>query len=461
MPFAHQHQASFIIRFTAGQARKKQAKHCLLSHFPLIWHYIQVKIGTAGRTPAKRFGVFVLAHLSNKSLSRPEKGQVKMDDKKQSQNTPITIDTFIPVLQRFSQLIDDYKDLLKQNSSFEERGDYLAKLEQIKFDLIKSSIAIYSIACTLRLTKPQKILNLPKDLNPVDGIERTRVQLAIHRNAVFAEANYECMGLLLEANAMKSDSQAVQNVSGEKDRRKTILPKVSDISEVIENLNVLKKAKQDYWRHCAAKIIRQGGKYEPDKQKLWVKYVQPYIDSVKARFKEFELYNCIRFHGTGKYESDATINSLIDGKGVDSAQADDLLMDEIIKEIETVKQYLEAKPASGGEAGEAKKQSWKDDASDYIKASDAIVTFTQSKMPLPTLSKMLRQKDNTIRWMRKGHRCKVHIGDFKTWAEKEYPPDNVRQKIADEVLTSRENQKQQERTKNYNNLGKIMTRDDQ
>ena len=41
-------KAVFIIRFTAGQAREKQAKHCLLSHFPLIWHYIQVKIGTAG-----------------------------------------------------------------------------------------------------------------------------------------------------------------------------------------------------------------------------------------------------------------------------------------------------------------------------------------------------------------------------------------------------------------------------
>jgi hypothetical protein len=26
-----------------------------ITHFPLIWHYIQVKIGTAGRTPAKRF----------------------------------------------------------------------------------------------------------------------------------------------------------------------------------------------------------------------------------------------------------------------------------------------------------------------------------------------------------------------------------------------------------------------
>jgi hypothetical protein len=79
-------------------------------------------------------------------------------------------------------------------------------------------------------------------------------------------------------------------------------------------------------------------------------------------------------------------------------------------------------------------------------------------MPQPTLSKMLRQKDNTVRWMRKGQRCKVHIGDFKAWAEKEYPPDSIRGKIADEVLECREKQQLKE---NYRKFNKLLPTDDQ
>ena len=151
------------------------------------------------------------------------------------------------------------------------------------------------------------------------------------------------------------------------------LPKVSDISEVIKKLKVLKKAKQDYWRNCAVKIIRQGVECEPDKHKLWVEYVQPYIDSIIAHFKKIKLYDCIRFNGTETYKSDATINRLIDGQGVDSAEADDLLMDEIIKEIETVKKNLEKQ--NSGNIGVAT-------PSDLIDLAKAVSEYHRSRAQL-------------------------------------------------------------------------------
>lgn len=63
----------------------------------------------------------------------------------------------------------------------------------------------------------------------------------------------------------------------------------------------------------------------------------------------------------------------------------------------------------------SKKVPWSDDASDYMKASEAIVNFTDSKMLLSKLSKILKP-DGPIRYMRKKQRCKIHIGDFHAYA---------------------------------------------
>ncbi len=77
---------------------------------------------------------------------------------------------------------------------------------------------------------------------------------------------------------------------------------------------------------------------------------------------------------------------------------------------------------------------WDPKNTDYMQASEAVVKFTDGKLPLSTLSKMLKP-DGPIRYMRSGHRrCKVHIGDFRTWAEKKHPPDAVAAEIADEWL---------------------------
>ena len=47
VPFAPQQRRLSLYALQPDRQRTKRAKHCLLTHFPLIWHYIQVKIGTA------------------------------------------------------------------------------------------------------------------------------------------------------------------------------------------------------------------------------------------------------------------------------------------------------------------------------------------------------------------------------------------------------------------------------
>ena len=49
--------------------------------------------------------------------------------------------------------------------------------------------------------------------------------------------------------------------------------------------------------------------------------------------------------------------------------------------------------------------------------------------------------------MRKGQRCKVHIGDFREYAQNRYPPDEIANEIADLVLADREALKKQMKKK--------------
>ena len=120
--------------------------------------------------------------------------------------------------------------------------------------------------------------------------------------------------------------------------------------------------------------------------------------------------------------------------------------------IEPALRAIEAELTGGGDAentgtnartrtkartlGTMSEIAWDQKDPNYIPASEAIVTFTESKLPLYKLSKMLTP-DGAIRYMRKRPRCRVHIGDFRTWAHKEYPLDSVREQIADDVLADR------------------------
>jgi hypothetical protein len=89
----------------------------------------------------------------------------------------------------------------------------------------------------------------------------------------------------------------------------------------------------------------------------------------------------------------------------------------------------------------SKEQPWNNDAPDYIPNSQAIVKFTDSKMPLSSLSKLLTPS-GPIRYMRKGKRCKVHIGDFIQYAKKHYPADDIVAELASEYLANIEARKQ-------------------
>ncbi|MBL7146799.1 MAG: hypothetical protein ISS76_21345 [Phycisphaerae bacterium] len=91
-----------------------------------------------------------------------------------------------------------------------------------------------------------------------------------------------------------------------------------------------------------------------------------------------------------------------------------------------------------------KKQQWRDDAPDYMRNSEAIVNFTRGKMVLSKLTKLLNEPENKIRFMRKGRRCKVHIGDFRDYASQHYIGDKLADEIADERLAERDFQKAEE-----------------
>ena len=141
-----------------------------------------------------------------------------------------------------------------------------------------------------------------------------------------------------------------------------VLPTVNDISGTIKTLEVFKKAKQNYWKAYAAKQ-KFDGLTEPERQQLWLNYVQPSLNIVMAHFEKFQLDGCIQLYGTGKLKSKKTINIMVDGKGADSAESDDIAINEIIKELETVKQNLLNKlqlsetATSGDKAGETKQNS--------------------------------------------------------------------------------------------------------
>lgn len=86
---------------------------------------------------------------------------------------------------------------------------------------------------------------------------------------------------------------------------------------------------------------------------------------------------------------------------------------------------------------QGKRQPWADDAPDYLENSEAVVKFTDGKLKLSRLSKILKP-EGPIRYMRKGRRCKVHIGDFIEWCKNRFLTDKFANELADEVFAQRE-----------------------
>jgi hypothetical protein len=111
---------------------------------------------------------------------------------------------------------------------------------------------------------------------------------------------------------------------------------------------------------------------------------------------------------------------------------------------------------------QSKQVPWDVKNPDYMQGSEAIVLYTKSKCSLTKLSNNLKP-NGTIHYMRKpGSGCRVHIGDFRLWAEKEYPilPDRKRQEIADEILLEREQTRGEiDKDKNYLRLAKKIAGD--
>jgi predicted DNA-binding protein YlxM (UPF0122 family) len=112
------------------------------------------------------------------------------------------------------------------------------------------------------------------------------------------------------------------------------------------------------------------------------------------------------------------------------------LQKELRKKLSELKDALERIQSDPG----SKQVPWNENDPQFMFASEAIVTFTNSKLPVPTLSNMLKP-DGPIRYMRKGHRCKVHICDFRQWAEQHYPSDKTRGEIADDYIADVEARK--------------------
>jgi len=93
-------------------------------------------------------------------------------------------------------------------------------------------------------------------------------------------------------------------------------------------------------------------------------------------------------------------------------------------------------------SGESKEQPWDKTDSTYIPNSEAIETYTNSKMNVSTLGRMLTPT-GSMRYMRKGHRCRVHIGDFRAYANQIFISDETANEIADEVFAGRKFRKDQ------------------
>jgi len=73
---------------------------------------------------------------------------------------------------------------------------------------------------------------------------------------------------------------------------------------------------------------------------------------------------------------------------------------------------------------EGAKQPWDADLSEYVSNSVAITSLTRSGITLSGLSKMLTP-GGKVRYMKKGQRCKVHLGDLVKYFQDEDAKDGI------------------------------------
>jgi hypothetical protein len=101
---------------------------------------------------------------------------------------------------------------------------------------------------------------------------------------------------------------------------------------------------------------------------------------------------------------------------------------------------------SGDNAGDDKKQPWEDTNLGYMYLSKAVVQFADNKGALSTWSKRVKHdQTSNIRYMTKGQRCKVHIGDFRNYIQTKHPEIEMAGEIADEFMANLEARKATER----------------
>ena len=80
-----------------------------------------------------------------------------------------------------------------------------------------------------------------------------------------------------------------------------------------------------------------------------------------------------------------------------------------------------------------KEQPWDENNPEYMFESEALIKLADGKIPLSTLSRNLKP-NGTMRYMRKGRRCKVHIGDFCQFIKNKYPQLRIDSKQIDELI---------------------------
>lgn len=121
------------------------------------------------------------------------------------------------------------------------------------------------------------------------------------------------------------------------------------------------------------------------------------------------------------------------------------------RDINDQEQKNEPQEKGGQGDKDSKEQTWNENDHNYIPLSEAIEKFAENKIPMPTISKQIKY-DGPIRYMRKGRRCRVHMGDFREFTKQKYPTIGIEGEAAAEFIADVEAKKKeaQHRKQRYN-----------
>jgi hypothetical protein len=110
------------------------------------------------------------------------------------------------------------------------------------------------------------------------------------------------------------------------------------------------------------------------------------------------------------------------------------------EDIELVKSALRLLENQQPAQEEGKKQPWDDANLNYLSVSEAISQMADGGITLKALGKKLKP-DGQMRYMRKGHRAKIHIGDFRQWWKNKNKKDANVERIMEVLAQRRENER--------------------